>query len=103
MVFLTGSASGKFASTSQRHYPVLVLGSDMSSVSMVFLCSFLKGHMAVKPVLASQNVSCFVRLGYKPLIKRFLVFLKITLKRCPFFLEFDISSRVTKGLIQPTL
>jgi len=64
VVFLTSGAHVKFASTSQRHYPDL--GSDMSSVSMAFLCSFLKGHFAVKPVVVSQNVSGFLRLGNKP-------------------------------------
>ena len=32
-------------------------------ISMEFLCSFLRCHLAGKPVVASPNVGCFLRLG----------------------------------------
>ena len=31
-------------------------------ISMEFLCSFLRRHLAGKPVVASPNVDCFLRL-----------------------------------------
>ena len=49
---------GKFDSTNQKHHPDL--GSEASSVE--FLRSFLRCHFARKPVEASQNVGCFLRL-----------------------------------------
>ena len=33
-----------------------------SGISMEFLCSFLRRHFAGKPVVASRNVGCFLRL-----------------------------------------
>ena len=45
----------------QKHYPDL--GSDAWRViSMEFLRSFRRRHLAVKPVVASPNVGCFLRL-----------------------------------------
>ena len=45
----------------QKHYPAL--GSDAwRVVSMAFLRSFLRRHLAVKPVVASPNFGCFLRL-----------------------------------------
>ena len=43
----------KFASSNQKHYPI---------VSIEFLCSFLKCHFVGKPVGGSRNVCCFPML-----------------------------------------
>ena len=50
---------GKFTSISQKHYPDL--GSDTSSLWN--FCAFLSTSFAGKPVMASQNVGCFLRLN----------------------------------------
>ena len=46
----------------QKHYPAL--GSDCAwrVISMEFLRSFLRRHLAVRPVVASPNVGYFLRL-----------------------------------------
>ena len=36
----------------------------VTNISMEFLNSFLRHHFATKPVMASQNVGCFLRLNY---------------------------------------
>ena len=51
---------GKFDSTNQKHYSDL--GSDASSV-WNFCARFLRRHLAGKPVVASPNVGCFLRLA----------------------------------------
>ena len=52
---------GKFDSTHQKHYPDL--GSDASSVWIEFPCSFLRCHLAGKPVVMSTPiVGRFLRL-----------------------------------------
>ena len=51
---------GKFDSTNQRHYPDL--GGDASSVWNLFLRLFLRLPLAGKPVVASPNAGCFLRL-----------------------------------------
>ena len=43
----------KFPSTNQKHYP------DLGS--MEFLRLFLRGHFALKPLVVSRNVGCFLR------------------------------------------
>ena len=59
-----------------NHYPDLVSSSDLScrlgnliqpirsttQIIMKFLCSFLRHHLAGKPVVALPNVTCFLRL-----------------------------------------
>ena len=67
VVLLIGVPRGKFDSTNHKHYPDL--GSDAWSVwrwiiihGMEFLRSFLRCHLAGKPVVASPNVNCFLRL-----------------------------------------
>ena len=72
-----------------RHYPDLVSTSDWSCRvenllwpiictyqiwavtlhSMQFLRSFLRRHFAGKPVVASRNVNCFLRLGWQSNLK----------------------------------
>ena len=44
---------GKFDSINQKHYPV---------ISMEFMRSFLRRHLAGKPMVASTNVGCFLRI-----------------------------------------
>ena len=46
-------------------------------ISMEFLCSFLRRQFAGKPVVASRNVSCFVRLGWQSNLKILKKSLKI--------------------------
>ena len=50
---------GKFDSTNQKHYPGL---RSEASGSMEFLRSFLRRLLVGKPVVASQNVGCFLWL-----------------------------------------
>ena len=64
---VTTSASDWFNQISHaarliRHYPSL-LGAWWSVIGMEFLRSFLRRHLAGKPVVASPNVGYFVRLG----------------------------------------
>ena len=41
-------------------YPDLI----SSIISMEFLCAFLKRYFMMKPVLALQNVGCFLKLNH---------------------------------------
>ena len=50
----------KFTSANQKHYPAL--GSEWRVISVEFLRSSLRRHFAGKPVVASRNVGCFLRL-----------------------------------------
>ena len=52
-------ARGKFTLTNQEHY--LDVSSD-TVISMEFLHLFLRRQFAAKPVMASRNVGCFLKL-----------------------------------------
>ena len=75
---------------------------DPLLISIEFLRSFLRCHLAGKPVVASPNVGCFLRLNLT-LVNNFsnliLIgatnrspFCRFILKKCPIMLPFPVRS-----------